>query len=44
MVRRVYADLRLGDRTLPYRDILEQVRAHPEIARMNSHIQQMLAS
>ncbi|MBZ5647592.1 MAG: glycosyltransferase family protein [Acidobacteriia bacterium] len=42
MVRRIYEGLGLGERLAPYREILRYVRAHPEIAAMNAHVQQKL--
>jgi spore coat polysaccharide biosynthesis protein SpsF (cytidylyltransferase family) len=38
LVRRLYADLELGARAVPYREILAHVRAHPELARINSRV------
>ncbi len=40
MVRRIYGELELGERVAPYREILLHVRAHPEIAAINAHVQQ----
>lgn len=40
MVRRIYDDLELGVRVAPYREILQYVRAHPEIAAINAHVRQ----
>jgi len=37
MVRRIYRDL--GDQT-PYRQVLEYVRLHPEVASVNTHVKQ----
>ena len=36
MVERVYEELGLGRRCLPYRDILNYVRSHPEISDLNA--------
>ncbi len=40
MVRRVYQDLDLGQKILPYHDILKHVRNNPVIAVMNGHVKQ----
>jgi spore coat polysaccharide biosynthesis protein SpsF len=41
MVRRLYHDLELaGAPDRPYREILAHVRHHPEIAAMNTHVEQ----
>jgi spore coat polysaccharide biosynthesis protein SpsF len=41
MVRRLYADLGLhADPGRPYAEVLAHVRAHPEIAAMNAHVEQ----
>ena len=40
MVRQVYQGLGLGERIAPYREVLEFVRAHPEIAAINAHVRQ----
>src|SRR5262249_15222357 len=40
MVRRVYEGLDLGRRVAPYRETLDFVRAHPDIAALNAKIQQ----
>jgi spore coat polysaccharide biosynthesis protein SpsF len=36
LVRRLYEDLGLGERPLEYREIIRHVRAHPEIAGVNT--------
>jgi spore coat polysaccharide biosynthesis protein SpsF len=38
LVRRLYEALDLGERHVPYRDILAFVLAHPELARLNADI------
>jgi spore coat polysaccharide biosynthesis protein SpsF len=40
MVRKIYDDLGLDARVAPYREILQHVRAHPEIAAINAHVPQ----
>jgi spore coat polysaccharide biosynthesis protein SpsF len=40
LVRRLYADLELGARAIPYAEIVAHVRAHPELADVNAHIEQ----
>lgn len=40
MIRRVYAELRLGEQFLPYGAVLTHVRSNPEIAAMNSQVVQ----
>lgn len=39
LVRTLYEDLDLGTHTLSYGEILQHVRAHPELARMNAGIE-----
>jgi len=40
VMRRIYEELSLAERVVDYPEILRYVRAHPDIARMNAHIQQ----
>jgi spore coat polysaccharide biosynthesis protein SpsF len=40
MVRRLYAELGLAERPVSLAELLAYVRAHPEIAALNSHIEQ----
>ena len=40
MVRRLYEELELSERTIGYREILAYVRANPEVASMNAGIRQ----
>lgn len=40
MVRRLYADMGLGERTVGYREILAYVRAHPSLAELNAQVVQ----
>ncbi len=40
LVRRIYADLGLGERDVPYRDVLAHVLGRPELAAMNRHVAQ----
>jgi spore coat polysaccharide biosynthesis protein SpsF len=40
MVRRLYEDLGLAERPLPLADVIAHVRAHPELAAMNAHVEQ----
>jgi len=40
MVRRLYEDLGLAERLLGFREVAAYVRAHPEIAVMNAHVEQ----
>jgi spore coat polysaccharide biosynthesis protein SpsF len=40
MVRRLYAELGLAERPLPAADVVAHVRAHPEIAAINGHVEQ----
>lgn len=40
MVRRLYGELGLGDRHVPFPEVLAHVRAHPEIAAVNAHVAQ----
>lgn len=42
LVRRLYDDLELATRPVPYRDVLAYVRSHPAIGRMNEHVRQKL--
>jgi spore coat polysaccharide biosynthesis protein SpsF len=35
MIRDIYEQLGMGDRVLPYREILAYVRAHPELSKLN---------
>ena len=39
-VRRIFGDLRLGEREASYRDVLAWVREHPEIAALNAGVRQ----
>jgi spore coat polysaccharide biosynthesis protein SpsF (cytidylyltransferase family) len=36
LIRRLYADLELSTKPLPYREVLAHVRAHPELTRINT--------
>jgi hypothetical protein len=36
-IRRLYADLELSARLVPYREMLGYVRARPELSRINAH-------
>lgn len=38
LVRALYNELGLADIILPYRSVVEYVRAHPELARLNDHL------
>ena len=40
LVRRLYAELGLAERALPFPEILAHVRAHPELATLNAHVAQ----
>jgi spore coat polysaccharide biosynthesis protein SpsF len=40
LVERLYIDLRLAERALPYREILAHARAHPELGRINAQVEQ----
>ena len=40
MVRRLYVDLGLAERHVPLADVIAHVRAHPEIAAINGHVEQ----
>jgi spore coat polysaccharide biosynthesis protein SpsF len=40
LVRRLYADLGLAEQPRPFAEILAYVRAHPELATINAHVQQ----
>jgi spore coat polysaccharide biosynthesis protein SpsF len=40
LVRRLYADLDLAERSVPLADVIAHVRAHPEIAALNAHVEQ----
>ncbi len=40
MVRRLYAELGLADRPVPLADVIAHVRAHPDIAAINGHVEQ----
>ncbi len=37
LIRRLYADLELSARLVPYREVLGYVRARPELGRINAH-------
>jgi spore coat polysaccharide biosynthesis protein SpsF (cytidylyltransferase family) len=37
LIRRLYADLELSARLVPYREMLGYVRARPELSRINAH-------
>jgi spore coat polysaccharide biosynthesis protein SpsF len=37
LIRRLYADLELSARVVPYREMLGYVRARPELSRINAH-------
>jgi spore coat polysaccharide biosynthesis protein SpsF (cytidylyltransferase family) len=39
-VGRLYRELALGERPLPYREVVAYARAHPEIGRLNAHVAQ----
>jgi len=43
MVTRLYTELNLNERALPYRHILNYVRQHADIAAINAHIEQKLS-
>ena len=38
VVRTIYEALDLGDRVLPYQDVVQWLRAHPEVGRQNQHL------
>lgn len=38
LIRILYEALQIGERAVPYREILAYVRAHPELARLNADI------
>lgn len=40
MVRRLYAELDLGERHVPAAAIVDHVRRHPEVAALNAHVAQ----
>jgi spore coat polysaccharide biosynthesis protein SpsF len=40
LVERLYRDLALDERLVPYRSILAHVRAHPDLTRINAHVEQ----
>jgi spore coat polysaccharide biosynthesis protein SpsF len=40
LVERLYVELDLARRALPYREVLAHVRAHPELGRLNAHVEQ----
>ena len=40
LVRRLFADLGLAERAVPLAEVIAYVRAHPEIAALNAHIEQ----
>jgi spore coat polysaccharide biosynthesis protein SpsF len=40
LVRRLYADLGLAERAVPLADVIAHVRAHPEVAALNAHVEQ----
>jgi spore coat polysaccharide biosynthesis protein SpsF len=40
MVRRLYAELGLAERPVALQDVIAHVRAHPEIAAINAHVEQ----
>jgi spore coat polysaccharide biosynthesis protein SpsF len=40
MVRRLWTELSLSERDLPLADIVAYVRAHPDIAAINAHVEQ----
>ena len=40
LVRRLYAELGLAERPLAFPAILAHVRAHPELAAINAHVEQ----
>lgn len=40
LVRRLFAELELGQRHAPFAEILAHVRAHPELAALNAHVEQ----
>jgi spore coat polysaccharide biosynthesis protein SpsF len=40
MVRRLWAELSLSDRDVPLAEIVDYVRAHPDIAAINAHVAQ----
>ncbi len=37
-VRAIYAQLDLGERNVPYADVLAAVRAHPDLVLLNAHV------
>jgi spore coat polysaccharide biosynthesis protein SpsF len=43
MVRRLWTELSLGERDVPLADIVAHVRAHPDIAAINAHVEQKRA-
>jgi len=40
LVDRIYRDLDLARRDVPYHDVLAHARAHPEIGKLNAHVEQ----
>jgi len=40
LIERLYQDLDLAHSLLPYADIVAHVRAHPEISKLNAHVEQ----
>jgi spore coat polysaccharide biosynthesis protein SpsF len=43
LVERLYEDLGLGETLRPYHEVLAHVRANPQLATLNAHIQQKVA-
>lgn len=40
LIRRLYKELGLAERVIPYRDLLLYVRSHPGITKINAHVRQ----
>ena len=40
LIRTLYAELGLGDTIRPYREVVDAVRARPELTAINAHITQ----
>jgi spore coat polysaccharide biosynthesis protein SpsF len=43
LVRRLYGELGLAEHPRPFPEILAHVRAHPELAAINAHVEQKRA-
>lgn len=43
LIRQIYSDLRLGEQSRAFRQVLAHVRSHPHLMVINGHIQQKVA-